>query len=233
MSSIQFNLLPDVKETYINTQRNRKTVITICVLASIISVALLVLVFFSVDVVQKAQLSKADSDSKKAQTDLLNVNGLTKVLTIQNQLKTLASLHQSTHAAGRLFTFMPQLTPAAASIGSLSADFSANTLTVSGTADTQATINAFVDTLKFAVYRSGDQDSEHPAFSSVTLTSFDITPGKASYSINAVFDPALFANPLQASPTVSVKNQVTTRSVLDDPANLFNGQTTAKPGNTK
>lgn len=231
MATIQFNLLPDVKETYINTQRNRKTVITICMLASVISIALFILVLFSVDVVQKAQLSKADSDAKKAQTDLLNVSGLPKVLTVQNQLQTLSSLHQNKHAVSRIFSYMPQLTPASANIASMTLDFATDNLNVTGTADSQATINAFVDTFKFAVYQANEQDSEHQAFPSVTLTSFSITPGKASYAISATFDEALFDNPLQQAPKLTVKNQVTTRSVLDDPANLFNG--TTKTGGTK
>jgi Tfp pilus assembly protein PilN len=233
MTNIQFNLLPDVKETIINTQRNRKTVITICFMASIVSLAIFILVLFSVEVVQKAQLAKASNDAKGVQNQLKSLNGLPKILTVQNQLQTLAGLHQSKPAVSRIFTYMPQLTPASANIGSMTLDMAGGTLNITGSADSQATVNTFVDTLKFAVYKANDQDTEHPAFSNVTLNSFSITPGNASYVISAVFDPALFANPLQTAPSLIVKNQVTTRSVLDDPATLFKSQPAANTGANK
>src|SRR6185503_20623013 len=103
--------------------------------------------------------------------------------------------------------YMPKLTPAAATISSITLDFSANTVSINGIADSQATINTFIDTLKFAVYQANGDDSQHLAFSNVTLGSFGITPGKANYTISATFDPALFANPLQEPPILSVKNQ--------------------------
>lgn len=227
MSTIQFNLLPDVKEHYINTQRSRKLTTTIAFLATAVSVAIFILVLISVDVIQKKELSDANSQIKTVVNQLKNIDGVSKIVTVQNQLQTLSTLHQSTHAVSRIFTYMPQLTPSAASIGNLSLDFNANSLQVNGTADSQGTINAFVDTLKYATYKANAQDSEHAAFSSVVLASFGVTPGKASYSISAQFDPALFANPLAQAPTLTVKNQVTTRSVIEDPSNvLFNGQTT-------
>jgi len=233
MSTIQFNLLPDVKETYINTQRNRKTVVTICFLTSAISIAIFILVLFSVDGVQKAQLSKANSDINNAQQQLKGINNLPKILTVQNQLQTLSTLHQSKVAASRIFTYMPRLTPASATISSMTLDFSANTLSINGIADSQATINTFIDTLKFAVYQANGDDSQHLAFSNVTLGSFGITPGKATFTISATFDPLLFANPLQQSPILTVKNQVTTRSVLDDPATLFSAPANNTTGTKK
>lgn len=225
MSTIQFNLLPDVKAKYIDAQRNRKTITTACLIASAASVAIFILVFFSVAVVQKAQLSKANSDAKKAAAELKNIQGIEKIATVQNQLKTLAGLHQNKHAASRIFDYMPKVTPVSASISSLSVNFSDGLMQVSGTADSQATINTFVDTLKYATYRASGSDTDKLAFSNVVMTSFSISTGKASYAITANADPALFANPLLPAPTITVKNQVTTRSVIDDPANvLFNGQ---------
>jgi Tfp pilus assembly protein PilN len=227
MANIQFNLLPDVKSTYINAQRNRRAVTLIAFITSAISIAIFVLVFLSVEVVQKAQLSGSEKDAKAAAAKLKAVPNIGRIITVQNQLQTLSSLHQGKHALSRIFTYIPQLTPASANIGSLTLDTTTNSLQINGTADSQKTINAFVDTLKYATYKVGDNDSEHPAFSAVTLNNFDITPGKASYSISATYDPNLFASPLGTAPTLSVKNQVTTRSVLDDPSNpVFNGQTT-------
>jgi hypothetical protein len=223
MATIQFNLLPDVKAQYISTERNRRLVNTIAMLATAVCLGIFLLVLFTVDVVQKKQLSDADSDIKDATSQLKDINGLSQIVTVRNQLDTLSSLHQKGPAVSRIFTYMPQVTPAAANMNSLSVDFVNNVMQISGSADTQATVNAYVDTLKYATYKTSEQDTEHNAFTSVVLTSFSVTPGKASYSLNAKFDPVLFANPLGAAPKLNVKNQVTTRSVLDDPSNfLFN-----------
>lgn len=221
MSTIQFNLLPDVKEQYINTERSRRLVTSIALLASAVSIAIFLLVLFTVDVVQKKQLSDADGQAKQAASQLQKISGIDRVVTVRNQLQTLSGLHQNKHAISRIFLYMPQLTPSSAAIGNMALDLSANTLQISGNADSQATINTFVDTLKYATYKTSNQDSEHPAFSSVVLTSFSVAPGRAGYSINANFDPVLFSNPLATPPVLTVKNQVTTRSVIDDPANLL------------
>lgn len=229
MANIQFNLLPDAKAKYIDTERNRRLVNTIAVLAAAISIGIFVLSLFTVDVLQKKELSDADGQSKQAVAQLQKIDGLARIVTVQNQLQTLSSLHQNTHAVSRIFTYMPQLTPSAATIGTMSLDLTVDSLQISGSADSQATINTFIDTLKYATYKTSAQDSDHLAFSSVVLSSFNATPGKATYTITTQFDPVLFANPLGAAPALTVKNQVTTRSVIDDPANLlFNGQ----PSNT-
>jgi Tfp pilus assembly protein PilN len=221
MANIQFNLLPDVKAQYINTERSRRLVITIATLATAVSLAIFLLVLFTVDVVQKKELSDADGQAKQAVSQLHNINGLDHIVTVQNQLQTLSNLHQNIHATSRAFLYMPQLTPAGASINNLTLDTSANTIQINGTADSQNTINAFVDTLKYATYKASAQDSDHLAFNSVVLTSFGGSPGKASYTINAQFDPALFLSPQGTPPVITVKNQVTTRS--SDPASvLFN-----------
>lgn len=230
MSSIQFNLLPDAKVSYINAQKNRKLVTTIALLASGLSIAIFIIVFLSVNVVQKKVMTDADkkvtSDIKKLQ----GINNIGKIMTVQNQLQTLASLHQKKSAVNRIFNYITQVTPQATNVSNLSLDLAASTIQVTGTAASQAAVNTYVDTLKYAELQSADKSGQ-PAFSNVVLSSFGITPGKASFSINASFDPRLFSNPLAPAPAIVVKNQVTTRSVLDDPNNaLFNGQTKDKTG---
>jgi Tfp pilus assembly protein PilN len=231
MSSIQFNLLPDVKTKYISAERNRRSLSAVAIITALASIALLILMFLRVDVVQKKQLSDADKQVSTAQDQLKSIDGLDKIITVQNQLQTLSTLHQSLHAPTRVFTYLPQLTPSTASIGNMTLDMAANTIQVNGTADSQATINAFVDTLKYATYKANQSDSEHPAFNNVILNGFAITPGKASYSISASFDGALFTNASGPAPILIIKNQVTTRSVQGDPNSVFNGQAaTGKTG---
>ena len=74
----------------------------------------------------------------------------------------------------RLFTYLTQLTPNTATISQLSLSFSADSISLTGQADSLATVDQFVDTLKFTTYSLGSSTQTSPAFSNVVLTSFGI-----------------------------------------------------------
>lgn len=231
MSDLQFNLLPDVKLDYIKVQRSRKLVISTAAVVTLAAIVLFLALLFTADVVQKHLISSADNNVKNATKQLQNQPNLDKILTVQNQLTTLSGLHKQKNITSRLFTFLPELTPYNVKIGRISLDFSTNTLELDGTADSQHTVNTFIDTLKFTTYKVGAQDSNHPAFTSVVESGFSLNPSNASYSLTVTFDPTLFSNDISQPPTLNVPQLTTTRSVLGDPSNsLFNGQTGTPAG---
>jgi Tfp pilus assembly protein PilN len=224
--AVQFNLLPDVKLELDRQVRTKHFIYTVTFLASAAAIALVVVSFFAVNILQKKLLNDANNDINKYSQQLKSIPNLDKVLTIQNQLNSLPALHQQKHQTSLLFTYLPQLTPTKISIGKLTLDNTANTLDVSGTADTVETINKFIDTLKFTSYKiAGDQNTKKPAFSNVVLTKVDRDDKGASYTIDANFDPLLFSG---KNITLVVPQQTTTRSVINAPSAdspLFNGQT--------
>jgi Tfp pilus assembly protein PilN len=224
MSAMQFNLLPDVKLEYIKAQRSRNTVSTVAFIATGISIAILVIMLFTVEVVQKKQLNDAASAVTTASKQLSGISNLNKVLTVRNQLGTLATLHQQKHITSRIFNYLPAITPSNVQITQTSLDFVKNTIAITGTASSQLAVNTFVDTLKFTQYQANAQDTKHQAFSAVVESAFSLTNNSATYTIDAQFDPALFTNTGE-TPQIVLQNQITTRSVLDDPSNtLFTGQ---------
>src|SRR5438309_11123953 len=158
MSAVQFNLLPDVKLNYIKAQRSKSIVVTISLVVTGAALALFIILLFTVDVLQKKQLSDADKDIKASSQKLEAIPNLDKVLTIQNQLSALSNLHHNKHIASRIFNYLPQVTPSNVRIGSISTDFVGNTMTVDGTAGSQHDVNVFIDTLKFTTYKLGDSD---------------------------------------------------------------------------
>jgi len=111
-------------------------------------------------------------------------------------------------------------------------------MNIQGTSDSQKSVNTFVDTLNFTKYKVSNKDSGKYAFNSVTENQFAINstsnqknnstavcqgaPAPASYQLTVKFDPTLFANSSDVALDVPV-GLVTTRSILDDPSNLFNG----------
>lgn len=226
---IQFNLLPDVKLAYIKAQRARRLVTTISVMASLVAVVLLVLLILSVDVVQKKSLHDLNADINTNAQKLQNTPQLGKVLTVQNQLGALTGLHDKKPAATRLFNYLSQVTPAQVTISNIHVDFTNNTISVTGGANSLTTINTFVDSLKFTTYKAGS-DTSAKAFSQVVLSSFGVPSGssQASYSITLAFDATIFSNANDV--TLNVPQTITTRSVIDQPTNLFEKATSSGNG---
>lgn len=227
MSRVQFNLLPDVKLEYLKTHRTKNLVLTICFIASAVSLAVLLILMFTVLVVQKQQLKSAQNSLTAANSKLSDIEDLNKIVTVQNQLNSLVKLHQSKHATGRIFDFLKQLTPSKASINRLNLDLVQNTLSINGNADSQKTANTFIDTLKYTTFKVGGNDKSQPAFSNVVESSFAINSGSVSFQLDMSFDPNLFANNLldgqgkPQKPELSVPTLTTTRSAIDDPSNAL------------
>ncbi len=230
MSSVQFNLLPDIKIQHLKTERTRKTVLAVCILVSAAAFAIFLLMLLTVHVIQKKQLSDANKDIATYSTKLKNVDNLDKILTVRNQLTSLVALHQSKHVVSRLFAYLPEITPTNVNVGRLTADFVANTFVIDGTADSQHSVNVFIDTLKFTTFTTSANTAPRSAFPSVIESSFGASGGNLGYTLNVTFDPVLFSNNTvdnqghAAQINLKVPNLTSTRSVLNDPSNvLFNG----------
>lgn len=230
MSSVQFNLLPDSKLEFNRTQSTKRMVLIIGVLASAVSLCILLAMLGLVDVVQKKMMNDAQKrvDSSNQQLKQLDVD---KIITVQNQLKTLPELHDKKHIMSHIFTYLPAITPPNVSISELDIDLAQNTLKLSGTAPTQKDVNTFIDTLKYATYKVGS-NSPAPAFQGVVESGFGITTSGVGYSIDMTFDPQLFQNMKDSqgspvTPTVSVDKSAI-NSPLSTSSTLFNGSTPGK-----
>lgn len=235
MSMVQFNLLPDVKLQYIRVQRTKNLVYTVATLVSVISLALFLIALVSVDILQKSELNSAGTSVDKASSQLKSISQVNNIITIQNQLKSLTSLHQNKNITSRIFTYLPQVTPANVSINKLDLDLTKGTMDISGTANSQADVNTFVDTLKYATYKVASTDTPKAAFPSVVESGFSITPNNISYSISVQYDPKLFANNLLDSqgkaqtPTLTVQKS-SAAAQLNPSSTLFNSTQTGAGG---
>jgi Tfp pilus assembly protein PilN len=188
---IQFNLLPDVKLEYVKAQRSKHLLTVISTLVSIAAVALLIVSIVSVDVVQKKSLSDLNSDIKRYSTQLKSVKDLDKILTVQDQLGTLTTLHDQKPVASRMFAYISQVVPQQVDLDKLTLDYTAGTLTFGGTAPTIDAVSTFTDTLKATTYKT-DANTKGHAFSGVVLGSFSRDEKGASFTITCTFDPVIF-----------------------------------------
>lgn len=233
---IQFNLLPDVKLEYIKARRTKHIVLLSSVLLTAVTVGIMVVMFMGVHVVQKRHLSNLDRDIQQMGNKLKEEKDIDKILTVQQQLDSLNELHDAKPAADRIGAYLSQITPGRVAVSSLSIDFAENTMKFDGKAGAIKNINEFIDTMKFTTYEikesvegGSTETVSKPAFSNVVLASFGRTSSSddampATYSITLSFDPVIFD--IKQKPKLVVPKQITTRSVTERAAPLFQQQST-------
>ncbi len=232
MAGVQFNLLPDIKIEADKARHTRSLVYTTAIIITAASLAIFIIMLFSVGIIQKKQMNDAGKAVDTANSQLKNKPNLNQIITINNQLQSLVGLHQNKDITSRIFTYLPQVTPTNVSIGKLDIDLQADTMTITGNADSQKTVNTFVDTLKLTTYTVGSNSSAQTAFPSVVESGFAINPTNVSYTLDLQFDPKLFANNLldnqgrPQTPKLTVPKLSSTKSAIDNPSStLFKAQT--------
>lgn len=213
---IQFNLLPDIKIQYLKAKRQERLVVVSSVLASVVALAVLVLLVMTVFVLQKKNLSDLNKDIKTNSAQLQSVPNLNKILTVQNQIGALTSLHDKKVVSSRLLDFLTQVTPASATITKLNVDFALNTMVIDGSA---SDVTNVTDTLKYTKYQTTADATQRNAFSDVVLQSFTIDSKGVTYEINLKFDPTIFSNTSDVQ--LKVPQITTSRAQAAVPTALF------------
>jgi ABC-type lipoprotein release transport system permease subunit len=223
--TVQFNLLPDVKLEYMRSKRIQGLVITISTIVAAASIAILVLLYIYVVIVQKNHINNLSAQITSNTEQISSNTNLNKILTIQNQLESLPALDNAKPATIQILPYINQLTPASATISNVTVDLIKDTVSIQGNADSISTVNTFVDTLKFTNYTIG-KNKETNAFSNVVLSAFaeNTSSSGVSYTITLSFDPLIFSGTEQA--TLVVPQIITTRSITQQPTDLFLGKTT-------
>ncbi len=229
---IQFNLLPDVKLHYIRAKRLKQTMITVSGVVIIASLTVMVLLFLAVQVFQKKHMNNINKDIKESTAKLEDTKDLDKLLTIQNQLSSLSSLHDSKKIGSRMFGYLSQITPKDVTISNVEVDFAASTIRITGATKEINMANKYVDTIKFTTFSypetTADGKTETKtgnAFSNV-VSSISRSEKEASYAIDFKFDPVIFGVNKQI--TLTVPNQISTRSSTEKPStasDIFKQQT--------
>jgi len=217
---IQFNLLPDVKLQYIKARRSKRLVLLGSIIAASASVAILIFSFVVVNVLQHKHLGAVKADIDKYSKELKDEEDLDKILTIQDQLKSLNTYHEQKPAAQRISKFLSQVTPSTVSISKVDVDYTANSIALEGTAPALKDVNEYVDTLKFSTYtveKDGEKEDKGQAFSGVVMTDFTRVAA-ATYTITLSFQPELFDNTKAISIVLPKESKVTTRSVTEKPS---------------
>ncbi|MEI7683123.1 MAG: hypothetical protein WCJ24_02370 [Candidatus Saccharibacteria bacterium] len=224
---IQFNLLPDVKLEYIKASRSKRMVLLVSGGVTAFSLVVFIGLFLAVNVFQPRHINDLNKDITKYTKVLKDTPNLDKILTVQNQLGSLTNLHSQKQISSRLIGYLAQLTPAKVTVSNVTLDYKDNTMRLTGASDNLATVNKFVDTLKFTTYTVDGSATASKAFSDVVLGGFSVSDKGASYGITMKFDPTIFNGTKQV--ILVVPKITSTRSETEKPADLF--QQNSKAGN--
>ncbi len=175
---VQLNLLPDIKIEYIKSRSQKRFVMLLSTLVISISLGIVVFLALIVYGYQNTRLSALEDNIQEKSSELSNTPGLNEILTIQNQLSALDTLHAEKPAVDRLPKYLSQIIISTAVLEDITIDLTTNTISISGTTDSLQDVNTLVDTLKFAEISRGEEGETDRAraFSAVVLTGFDREP---------------------------------------------------------
>ena len=205
---IQVNLIPDVKQEFLKAQSNKRVVVTLSVLVSGAFVAIVILFWSYVTVIQGTHTNNLDKHINELLAEYQAPEDVSKVLTVNGQLNALPALHEEKPAMTRLADYLAKLVPKEISIDNIEIDIDSGTMSIKGLADKTVSIDKFIVTLRNAVYyvdpgKSGEQITVARVFSNTKLERFGTTEkDDATYEIRTSFDPQIFNNALDIIVTV-------------------------------
>ncbi len=190
---IQFNLLPDVKKEYVKAKRTKRLIFSAATLASAAAVGATVLMFTFVHVAQKKHINDLTNDITSVTNDITSTEDLNNILTVQNQLSLLPSLHEAKPETSRLFDYLAFVSPQSVQFSTVDLDSEQSTVSVSGNADSIATINKLADNLKTVRYALVGAEEEALPYSNV-ISELSANNDEASFTIDMTYDPTIFSN---------------------------------------
>lgn len=219
---IQFNLLPAVKVEYLKTKKLKRKILLYSGVSIIVSALISIVLYSVVFITQPRRLDSLDKSIKTLSGDIKAEKDINKILTIQNQLSAVDTLHNSKPAVMRLFTYITQITPSPVSVQSFNVSFNTSKIEVSGQAPSIEEMNKFIDTLKFTTINFGEEGSDNTkkAFSQVVLSSYAINEKGAGFKVVFNYEPDIFLSDKEKL-KLEVPKITSTRSATERPSDLF------------
>ena len=161
---IEINLIPDVKQELIKAQRIRSTVIAVSIVVGVISVAIVVILAIYIFGVQTVRSGISDNAIKQGSDKLASVQGLSEMLTIQNQLTKISSLNSGKNIYSRTFGLISAIIPPSPNdvqISDFKIDSTSKLITIEGQAlNSYAAVEVFKKTIEGAKVKYTDSNGD-------------------------------------------------------------------------
>lgn len=228
---IEINLIPDVKQELLRAQRTRAIVISGAIVTSIIAAGAVVLLLVYIYAVQNIRGFSLDSQIKDRNAELSQVEDLSKILTIQNQLSVINSLNDNKNINSRIFDVVSAVVPPAPNnvlISQINVDNEESTVTLEGQTLNFNSMEVFKKTLDSAIIVYTENGEQKEVKLASTLNSGEVTYGSNAnnekvivFTISFEFPEELFSPKLS---TIAIKLSVNgnvTDSYLGIPRSIF------------
>lgn len=229
---IEVNLIPDIKQELIKAQRVRSSVVSISIVVGLGAVGLVVLLAIYVFLGQLARNAIVDSEINSQNEKLSQVEDLGNIITIQNQLTKLSSMHNDKKIDSRIFDVLSTIIPPepnTVSVNKLTLDASSSTITLEAQASAGfPALEVFKKTISATTFQYKDGTEEV----SVPLAS-DITDGSRTYgedasgkkvlrfSLSFSYPDELFARSSKSSVIIAPTRTNVTDSFVGIPQSIF------------
>lgn len=201
---VKINLLPDLKLEYLHSQQTKRAVIVGSALVSISGIALLILFFVYVQVIQPQHRANIQTDIDSAVSQMSQVPDGVKMVTTQGALEQLPALQDKKNITSRLFGYIKSFTPRTVSYTEVRLDLETNTLSFTGVTKDLKQANILANNIKSAElsYKQNDSQQKMKPFSKVVFTNLgraDSTNEKdlVSFQVDFQVDPIMFNQSLE------------------------------------
>jgi Tfp pilus assembly protein PilN len=205
---IQINLVPDIKQEFLKAQNNKRVVITLSMLVSGSFIAIVILLWSYVTVVQGTHTKNLDNHIAELLAQYQSPDNISKVLTVNGQLSALPALHQQKPAMTRLANYLAKLIPNDITIDNIDIDITNGTIGIKGLGKQTVSVEKFITSLKNAVYYinpgdSGEAITAQRVFNNTKLSSFGTTEeDEATFEVSTSFDSTIFNNAIDIILTI-------------------------------
>jgi len=228
---IEINLIPDVKRELIKAQRDRAAVTSVAVVISMIAIGVVALLSVYVFIVQTARSAVLDNGIKEGAAQLSSVEDLSKVLTIQNQLKSIKTYNEQKNIDSRLFDILMAVTPPdpdKVSFSSVSINGTTQSIRLEGQTANFSSVEIFKKTVDNAVvtHKQDEETIDDKLASNISVS--DVSYGEDSEGkkvVRFVLEFTYWSDYLSTSivnPVLKLKvNGNVTDSYLGIPKSLF------------
>ena len=229
---IEINLIPDVKQELIKAERVRSVVISASILTGLIALGVVVALAVYVFGVQTVRSTLDDDSIKKENAQLANVEDLSKVLTIQNQLSKINELNNQKKIDSRIFDVLAGVIPPApynVQISNLLIDASTSKISLEGqAAGGYAALEVFKKTIGGAILTYKQDGEDKVVNLANAISTSDVSYGEDSTGTKVLRFTIAFTYPAELfSPTtpaivIKLNNQGNaTDSYLGVPKSIF------------
>lgn len=207
---IQINLIPDIKKEYLRARRMRDLTISVSILVGLAAGGLVVAMVLFLGT-QALRESLADNAIKDEYAKLEQIEGLSEMVTIQNQLSLISSQHESSTRDSRLFSVLQTINPPRPNdvrFSSVQLIPETDTLELQGTAAAgYPAVEELVKTISSVNIRYDDEGAENGR--GETPLAQEVIIGDTSYgvdgenerilrfSVKVVYAPDLFKNTIK------------------------------------